>query len=353
MDLISGISVSNLGHCHPEVVAAVKEQVDKYMHVMVYGEYVQSPQVQLAELLASVLPASLSSVYFVNSGAEAIEGAMKLAKRCTGRKQFASFKNAYHGSTQGALSLMGDERLKQPFYPLLPDILSLRFNQQDDLQLITDLTAAVIVEPIQGEAGVVLPVSDFLKKLAERCAATGALLIFDEVQTGYGRTGRLFAFEHYGVVPDILCLAKGMGGGMPLGAFISSAKLMSFLSVNPELGHITTFGGHPVCCAAGYATLRIILAGDMMNMVQQKEKLFAERLKHKRIKNIRVKGLLVALELENFEQNKKVIDACVKNGLIVDWFLFNMKSMRIAPPLIITKEEIIKSCDIIIDCLNV
>jgi acetylornithine/N-succinyldiaminopimelate aminotransferase len=352
MDFISGISVSNLGHRHPNVVNAVKEQTDRYMHLMVYGEYVQSPQVNLAELLTSVLPDSLDNVFFVNSGAEAIEGAMKLAKRYTGRKQFISFKNAYHGSTQGALSLMGDDRLKTPFYPLLPEIRHLTFNNEDELNAITNQTAAVVIEPIQGEAGIILPRGNFLIKLRDRCNETGTLLIFDEIQSGYGRTGKLFAFEHYQVIPDILCLAKGMGGGMPLGAFISSGQIMSVLSVNPELGHLTTFGGNPVCCAAGYATLQTILSEKLLTDVKQKNTLFNDHLKHPNIKELRGIGFFLAVEFESFEVNKKVIASCIENGLIVDWFLFNMNSMRIAPPLIVTSEEIIKSCEIILESIN-
>lgn len=352
LDLISGISVCNLGHRHPNVVKAIKEQADKYMHVMVYGEYIQSPQVQLAALLSSLLPSSLQSVYFVNSGAEAIEGAIKLAKRSTGRTELISFKNSYHGSTHGALSLMGDERLKQPFRPLLPGVRHLEFNNLNDLNSITYKTAAVVIEPVQGEAGVVLAQNNFLQQVRKRCTETGSLLIFDEIQTGYGRTGKLFAFEHYNVVPDILCLAKGMGGGMPLGAFISSGKIMSGLAADPELGHITTFGGNPVCCAAGLATLQTIVDEELVNVVKKKNKLFIEQLKHPLIKQLRSKGLLIALEFDNFEINKKIIDNCIQNGVIVDWFLFNMKSMRIAPPLIISEAEIKKACSTIINAIN-
>ncbi|MBL7893565.1 MAG: aspartate aminotransferase family protein [Bacteroidia bacterium] len=352
LDMISGISVSNLGHCHPNVVQAVKQQADKYMHVMVYGEYIQSPQVQLAALLSSLLPSALQSVYFVNSGAEAIEGALKLAKRYTGRTELISFKNSYHGSTQGALSLMGDERLKQPFRPLLPDVRHLEFNNVEDLNFITTRTAAVVIEPIQAEAGVILPVEGFLQKLRERCTEMGTLLIFDEIQTGYGRTGKLFAFEHYNVTPDVLCLAKGMGGGMPLGAFISSQKIMSDLSTDPELGHITTFGGNPVCCAAGFATLQTIVTEKLVQDVEKKSGLIIDQLKHPLIRGIRSKGLLIAVEFENFELNKKIIDASIQKGVIVDWFLFNMKSMRLAPPLIISEDEISIACSTLLKCIN-
>ncbi|MBI2269157.1 MAG: aspartate aminotransferase family protein [Bacteroidetes bacterium] len=352
LDMISGISVSNLGHCHPSVVQAVKQQAGKYMHVMVYGEYIQSPQVQLAVLLSSLLPSALQSVYFVNSGAEAIEGALKLAKRYTGRTELISFKNSYHGSTQGALSLMGDERLKQPFRPLLPDVGHLEFNNVEDLNFITKRTAAVVIEPVQAEAGVILPREGFLQKLRERCTETGALLIFDEIQTGYGRTGKLFACEHYNVIPDVLCLAKGMGGGMPLGAFVSSQKIMSGLAADPELGHITTFGGNPVCCAAGLATLQTIVTEKLVNDVEKKHDLIIDHLKHPLIREVRSKGLLIAVEFESFELNKRIIDACIQKGVIVDWFLFNMKSMRIAPPLIISVEEIKKACHTILDCMD-
>lgn len=352
LDMISGISVSNLGHCHPNVVQAVKQQAEKYMHVMVYGEYIQSPQVQLAALLSSLLPSALQSVYFVNSGAEAIEGALKLAKRYTGRTELISFKNSYHGSTQGALSLMGDERLKQPFRPLLPDVRHIEFNNVEDLNFITQRTAAVVIEPVQAEAGVVLPRDGFLQKLRARCTETGTLLIFDEIQTGYGRTGKLFAFEQYNVTPDILCLAKGMGGGMPLGAFISSQKIMSGLAADPELGHITTFGGNPVCCAAGLATLQTIVTEKLVQGVEKKRGLIIDQLKHPLIREVRSKGLLIALEFESFEQNKRIIDACIQKGVIVDWFLFNMKSMRIAPPLIISEDEISIACSTLLKCIN-
>ena len=351
IDLISGISVSNIGHRHPKVIAAIKDQLDKYMHLMVYGEYIQSPQVQFAKLLSEHLPSTLSSVYFVNSGSEAIEGAMKLAKRFTGRTEIISFKNGYHGSTQGSLSIMGNEEFKNAFRPLLPDTKQIEFNNSDDLKLITSKTACVVVETIQGEAGAIVPQTNFLKALRERCTEVGALLVADEIQCGFGRTGKLFAFEHYNVVPDILCLAKGMGGGMPIGAFISSKEIMHSLTNNPILGHITTFGGHPVCCAAGLATLNVLLEEKLIDSVEEKEQLFRKLLKHPKIKSIKGKGLLLALEFDNYEQNKKIIDACIEKGVIVDWFLFNSHSMRIAPPLTITEEEIRFSCDIILKCI--
>ncbi len=352
IDLISGISVSNVGHRHPKVVAAIKDQLDKYMHLMVYGEFIQSPQVQLAKLLADNLPPNLSSVYFVNSGSEAIEGALKLAKRATGRTELMSFKNAYHGSTQGSLSIMGSEEFKNAFRPLLPDTRQIEFNNLEHLKYITEQTACVVVETIQGEAGAIIPENNFLKYLRERCTQVGALLVVDEIQCGFGRTGKLFAFEHYGFVPDILCLAKGMGGGMPIGAFISSKEIMNTLTNNPILGHITTFGGHPVCCAAALANLKIIVEENLAEGVEAKEYLFRALLKYPNIKPLKGKGLLLSIEFESYEQNKTIIDKCIEKGLITDWFLFNSNSMRIAPPLIITEEQIRKACEIIVESVN-
>ncbi len=352
LDLISGISVSNVGHRHPKVVTAIKEQVDKYMHTMVFGEYIQNPQVKLAKHLADNLPSNLSSVYFVNSGSEAIEGAMKLAKRFTGRTEIISFKNAYHGSTHGSLSIMGNEEFKNAFRPLLPDTKQLEFNNPSDFSQITERTACVVVETIQGEAGAIVPQNDFLKKLSIHCKLVGAMLVVDEIQCGFGRTGKLFAFEHYNFVPDILCLAKGMGGGMPIGAFISSKEIMNTLTNNPVLGHITTFGGHPVCCAAADATLSVLLEEKIMDEVEAKEQLFRSLLKHPKIKSIKGKGLLLSLEFESYEQNKSIIDKCIEKGVITDWFLFNSDSMRIAPPLIITEEEIQLACKAIVDSIN-
>jgi len=352
LDLISGISVSNVGHRHPKVVEAIKEQVDKYMHTMVFGEYIQNPQVKLAKHLADNLPSNLSSVYFVNSGSEAIEGAMKLAKRFTGRTEIISFKNAYHGSTHGSLSIMGNEEFKNAFRPLLPDTKQLEFNNPSDFSQITERTACVVVETIQGEAGAIVPQNDFLKKLSIHCKLVGAMLVVDEIQCGFGRTGKLFAFEHYNFVPDILCLAKGMGGGMPIGAFISSKEIMNTLTNNPVLGHITTFGGHPVCCAAADATLSVLLEEKIMDEVEAKEQLFRSLLKHPKIKSIKGKGLLLSIEFESYEQNKSIIDKCIEKGVITDWFLFNSDSMRIAPPLIITEEEIQLACKAIVDSIN-
>lgn len=353
LDLISGISVSNLGHRHPNVINAVKEQLEKYTYLMVYGEFVQSPQVKLATLLADNLPNTLNSCYLVNSGSEANEGAMKLAKRYTGRQQIISFKNAYHGSTQGCLSIIGSDDFKKSFEPLLPNITQLEFNNENDLAQITTKTACVIVEPIMGEAGVVAPTNNFLKKLRDKCTETGALLIFDEIQTGFGRTGKLFAFEHFGVIPDILTLAKAMGGGFPIGAFIASNEIMGSLKTNPILGHITTFGGHPVSCAAAYANLQTLLTEKVLiSSVPQKEQFFKDLLKHQKIKAIRSFGLLIAVEFDSFETNKAIIDTCIENGVLTDWFLFNDKSLRIAPPLIITEEEIKWACGVIVEAID-
>lgn len=352
IDLISGISVSNVGHRHPKVLSAIKNQLDKYMHLMVYGEYIQSPQVQLATLLTSLLPKKLSSVYFVNSGSEAIEGAMKLAKRYTGRTEIVYFKDAYHGSTQGSLSIIGNEEFKQAFRPLLPDTRQIRFNNIEDLTKITERTACVIVETIQGEAGAIVPEGDFLKQLRTRCNETGALLIADEIQCGFGRTGKLFAFEHFGFIPDIICMAKGMGGGMPIGAFVSSGEIMKTLTNNPILGHITTFGGHPVCCAASLAVLTVLMEENLMEQVEAKEILFRKLLNHPKIKSIKGKGLLLSLEFDSYALNKVIIDKCIENGVIVDWFLFNSNSMRIAPPLTISEEEITKACTVILKSIE-
>lgn len=352
IDLISGISVSNLGHGHPAVITSIKKQLDKYSHLMVYGEFVQSPQVQLAKKLSSLLPSSLNSVYFVNSGTEATEGALKLAKRFTQRNEIVSFYNAYHGSTQGALSVMGNEDLKRKFRPLLPGIRFIEFNNEKQLSHITEKTACVIIEPVQGEAGVRIPQKNFLKKLRQRCNQTGTLLIFDEAQTAFGRTGTMFSFEQYQVIPDILLLAKAFGGGLPLGAFVSSKKIMDSLKNNPALGHITTFGGHPLSCVSAYAALSSLQKEQLVRQVRKKEKLFKKHLKHKAIKEFRSAGLLMALEFESAEINHQVIRKCVEQGLITDWFLFCDKAMRIAPPLIINDKEIIESCRIILRAMD-
>jgi len=353
IDLISGISVSSVGHLHPQVVKAVTDQLGKYMHLMVFGEYIQSPQVRLAEKLASILPPALQSCYFVNSGSEAIEGALKLAKRYTGRSKIFSFINAYHGSSHGALSVMGNESFKRAFRPLLPDVHQLEYNNLKDLNRIDNLTACVIIEPVQGEAGVIPATQEFLDALRKRCHETGALLIFDEIQTGFGRTGKLFSFENYGIIPDIITLAKAMGGGMPIGAFISSQEIMNTLSFAPVLGHITTFGGHPVSCAAALATIEVLTNGNLPEQVKEKELLFIELLSdHPLVKKIRSAGLLMALEMPDFETNKRVIDKAIEKGVILDWFLFNSQSMRIAPPLIITKEQIISACKMIREAMD-
>jgi len=344
LDLISGIAVSNLGHSYPAVVKAIKKQADKHTHIMVYGEYIQSPQVAFAKKLCSKLPKQLDSVYFVNSGSEAVEGALKLAKRFTGRTGIVSFSNAYHGSTHGALSVMGDETLKMPFRPLLPDVTILAFGNSEELSNITKRTACVIVEPIQGEAGINVPSKAFFKALRKRCTETGTLLIADEIQTGFGRTGKLFAFEHFGIIPDIVTIGKAMGGGLPIGAFVASKKIMSSLSDNPALGHITTFGGHPLSCASGLAAFDILVSKKLYASAAKKEKLFRTLLKHKAIKGIRGMGLMLAVQFNSEELNKKVIENCIKNGIIADWFLFRADAMRIAPPLIITEAEIKLAC---------
>ena len=352
IDLISGIGVSNLGHGNPRVIEAIKTQVDKYMHLMVYGEYVQTPQVRFAEKLVSILPDNLQSVYFVNSGAEAVEGALKLAKRFTGRQQIISCHNSYHGSSHGALSVMGNEGFKQAYRPLLPGVNFISFNDLNDLKLITTQTACVIIETIQGEAGVRVPDISYMQALRQRCNETGTLLILDEIQAAFGRTGKLFAFEHFGIAPDILLLAKALGGGMPVGAFVSSNLIMGALKENPILGHITTFGGHPVCCAAGLAALEVLLEENLVAFVPEKEALMRSLLVHPAIKQVRGIGLMLAIELENFDINKKIIDRCIANGVITDWFLHCDNSMRIAPPLIITPEEIRTACAVIIEAIS-
>jgi len=352
LDLIAGIGVSSLGHRHPKVLEAVRGQLDRYLHTMVYGEYVLAPQVQLATLLAGQLPDPLDSVYFVNSGAEATEGAMKLAKRYTGRTEFVAAQYAYHGSTQGAASLMWPTTFTQPYYPLLPAIRHIDFNCAYCLQRITEQTAAVIVETVQAEWGLRTPQDGYLPALRKRCDEVGALLILDEIQAGYGRTGSLFAFEQYGIVPDILLLAKGMGGGMPIGAFVARRELMQVLSRDPILGHITTFGGHPVSCAAALATLQTLLQTDLIAQVPAKEALFRRLLRHPNIRHLRSAGLWLAVELDDFDQVQAVIQYGLAHGLIADWFLFNNRSIRIAPPLIISEAEIEEACRILLEGLH-
>ncbi len=352
IDLISGISVSNVGHCHPRVVEAVKKQAEKFMHLMVYGELVQSPQTKLAEKIAQLLPSSLNNIYFVNSGSEAIEGALKLSRRYTQRSEIISCKNAYHGSTTGALSIIGSEKYKNAFRPLTPMTRTITFNNLEDLEQISTQTAAVFIEPIQGEAGIILPEKNYLNALRKKCDETGTLLVFDEVQSGFGRSGKMFAFEHYNVVPDILVCAKGMGGGMPIGAFISSKEIMSSLMESPILGHITTFGGHPVSCAASLACIEVIEEEKLLEDIAAKEELFRKYLVHPKIKSIRGKGLFLAVEFESKEFNFAVNHACLELGVFVDWFLFNDHSMRIAPPLTISALEIEKACKIILQAIS-
>ncbi|RYD80062.1 MAG: aspartate aminotransferase family protein [Sphingobacteriales bacterium] len=347
IDLIAGISVCNIGHRHPAVVEAIKKQADEYLHIMVYGELVENPQVNYAKALTDHLPKNLNAVFYTASGSEATEGAMKLAKRFTGRSQIISFKNSYHGSTQGALSIMGSEYWQQAFRPLLPDILQLRYNNFEDLENITEQTACVIAETIQSEAGVIAPQNGWLKALRERCTKTGTLLVLDEIQCGFGRNGGLWAFEQFDVVPDVLLLGKALGGGMPLGAFIADKKIMDTLSYNPVLGHINTFGGHPVSCAAGLAAFTALLNENIIDDVNRKGESFKNLLRHPAIKNINSVGLMMAVEFDNFDTNKKIIDACIEQGVFTDWFLFAANALRIVPPLNISDEEITTACNVI------
>ncbi|MGK7393670.1 MAG: aspartate aminotransferase family protein [Candidatus Cyclobacteriaceae bacterium M3_2C_046] len=352
IDLISGIGVSNLGHRHPQVIEAIKAQLDKYLHIMVYGEFVESPQVQLASHLSDTLPASLNNCYFVNSGSEAVEGAIKLAKRFTGKPELVSCQQAYHGSSHGSLSLSGNELFKQAYRPLLPGVSHIPFGQPAYLDQITDRTAGFIMEIIQGEAGVRIADQEYYEQVRKRCNETGTMLIIDEIQTGYGRTGKFWAFEHFNLLPDILTCAKGMGGGMPLGAFIADREVMQVLKNDPILGHITTFGGHPVSASASLATLKVIQAEKLYQQAEVKAQLFKNFLKHPKIKSIRHKGLMMAVEFESFEILKPVIDKAIQNGVITDWFLYCDNAMRIAPPLIISEAEIEEACKILINCMN-
>ncbi len=355
-DLVAGVSVSNVGHANPEVVRAVQEQAARYMHVMVYGELVETPQVAYAAKIASLLPAPLESVYFVNSGAEAVEGALKLAKRYTGRTELISMRRAYHGSTHGAMTMMGTpegEEWKAAFRPLLPDVQAIEFNDFAQLGRITRRTACVLVEPVQGEAGVRLPAAGYLEALRRRCDEVGALLVFDEIQTGLGRTGELFAMQKYGVTPDIVCLAKAFGGGMPLGAFISSHAIMDTLQSNPVLGHITTFGGHPVCCAAGLAALNYLLEHDLVRQVETKGALYEQLLgAHPAVREIRRSGLLLAVELGSSERLFRMMALFKEEGILSDWFLFCDTAFRISPPLTVSEEEVRDSAAIILRCLD-
>ncbi|MCD6012782.1 MAG: aspartate aminotransferase family protein [Flavipsychrobacter sp.] len=351
LDLIGGISVCNIGHRHPAVVEAIKKQADEYLHVMVYGEVVQSPQVQYAKLLADHLPETLNCVYFTNSGAEATEGALKLARRVTGRTDIISCNKSYHGNTLGALSVMGDEYWRNAFRPLMPGVWHYDYNSEELLAAINEHTACVIIETIQAESGVITPYPDWLQQLRKKCTGTGTLLIFDEIQAGFGRTGTLWGLEHYDVVPDILLLGKALGGGMPLGAFISSREHMATLTTNPVLGHITTFGGHPVCCAAGMAAMKFLLDEKLIISVAEKEQLFVSLLKHPAIKAVRSKGLLIAVQLGSDKQVAETLQRCLQKHLFSDWFLFAPDCIRIAPPLTITNDEIHAACDILLSCL--
>jgi len=351
-DLISGISVSNVGHCHPKVLEAIHHQSQKFMHLMVYGEFNQSPQVNYAKKLTDLLPQKLNSIYYTTSGSEAVEGALKLAKRSTGKTELICFKQAYHGSTHGALSVMGDEYFKTSFRPLLPDVRILEFNNLKALELISSKTAAVIIEPIQGEAGVRKANRDYIKNLRKICDDHGTILIFDEIQTGFGRTGNLFVFEEFDVVPDILLISKGMGGGLPIGAFIASTDLMSNLTKNPILGHINTFGGNALCVAAANACLEIIISENLCSRAKQIENIITTKLKHPLIKEIRIHGALGAIDFYNEVLNMRVIKSCIEKGIICDWFLFCPTAMRIAPPLIITDSELIEALNTIVEVLN-
>ncbi len=352
IDMIAGFSVCNIGHSHPAVIKAIQEQVEKYMHVIVYGEFVQAPQVQYAKAITALLPENLNAVYFTNSGAEATEGAMKLAKRVTGRTKIVSFKGAYHGSTQGALSVMGDEYFKNAFRPLLPDILQLRYNNFEDIELIDNTVACVLVELVQAETGITPADKKWIAALKEKCESLCALLIIDEIQSGFGRTGTLFAFEQYGIVPDVLLTGKALGGGLPLGAFIASAKMMSALTQNPVLGHITTFGGNPVSCAAGMAALTVLHQSGWITAVKEKENYLVNHLHHPAILHRNHCGLWMSLQFESAALTKKIAAACIENGIITDWFLFAEDRIRIAPPLCITIDELIVAIDKIIASIN-
>lgn len=349
IDLVSGFAVSNVGHRHPAVLEALYDQLNKYLHVTVYGEFVQAPQVQLATKLLSVLPDPLNTVYFTNSGTEATEGAMKIAKKYTGRREIIAAEKAYHGSSQGALSLIGNPEYHRAYAPLLPEVKFIRYNAIEDIDRITSATAAIILEAVQGEAGIRVPDADYMQAIRHRCDETGTLLIFDEIQTGFGRTGELFAFMHYDIVPDILLLAKGMGGGMPIGAFIANKTVMDVITENPILGHITTFGGHPVSCAAALASLNVIVDNRLTEGVEQKAELFRRYLQHPAIREIRGLGLMLCLQMDSFTQVERISRYCAENGVIIDWFLHCDTALRIAPPLTINDEEIRTACRVIRD----
>jgi acetylornithine/succinyldiaminopimelate/putrescine aminotransferase len=351
-DLISGIGVSALGHRHPRIIAAIKAQIDKYLHVMVYGEFVQEASNQLAKLLASVLPASLDCTYLVNSGTEANEGALKLAKRLTGRTEIVACRKSYHGSTHGSLSVSGNEVKKNAFRPLLPGVRFIDYNKPEDLEQITSETACVIMETIQGDAGVRVPSREYMQAVRRRCDETGALLILDEIQAGMGRTGKLFAFEHFGITPDILTIGKAFGGGLPIAAFISSRERMQAFTSNPMLGHITTFGGNPVCAASALATLQVLTEGTLIQEVEEKGRLFEELLKHPTIKEVRRIGLLFAIDFDSAERVNRIVNKGKDLGIICYWFLSHPYSFRIAPPLTITKDEIKESCALILEAIE-
>lgn len=352
LDFVAGVSACTLGHCHPEVVRAIQEQCARYMHVMVYGEYVQKPAVDFCKLLAEHLPPQLNTTYLVNSGTEAIEGSVKLAKRATGRTQMIAAKDAYHGNTQGSMSLMGYEERKRPYRPLIPDVDFIEFNNEADILKITERTAGVVLESIQGGAGFIEPTNDYLAKVKRRCEEVGALLIIDEIQPGFGRTGKLFGFENYGFVPDIIAIGKGMASGMPVGAFVSSAELMRLLSHNPKMGHITTFGGNPVIAAASLATLKQLLTTDLMAQTLEKEKLFRKYLQHPLIESINGRGLMLAVIVKSAEICDYVVNYCQEHGLIVYWLLFEKRAVRLSPPLTLTEEEIKTGCEIILEALD-
>jgi acetylornithine/succinyldiaminopimelate/putrescine aminotransferase len=351
LDLIGGISVCNVGHGRPEVIKAVKAQAEEYLHIMVYGELIQSPQVEYAALLTEYLHESLNCVYFTNSGAEATEGAIKLARRVTGRPDIIAANKSYHGNTTGALSVMGDEYWRNAFRPLMPGVWHYDYNSDELIDNINEQTACVILETVQAEAGVIAPKDNWLQKVRAKCDATGTLLILDEIQCGFGRTGKLWGFEHFGITPDVVLLGKALGGGMPLGAFVASFETMQALTENPVLGHLTTFGGHPVCCAAGKAAFEVLQKESLVSQVADKSKLFEDLLKHDKIRAVRSKGLLIAVELENFEAVTKTLERCLQKGLFSDWFLFASDCLRIAPPLTITYDEIRKGCMILLSCL--
>jgi acetylornithine/succinyldiaminopimelate/putrescine aminotransferase len=352
IDLISGIAVSAIGHRHPKVVSAIKDQVDKHLHVMVYGEYIQASSNALAKKFTDLLPQNLNCCYFVNSGTEANEGALKLAKRVTGRTEIISCRKSYHGSTHGSLSVSGNELKKRAFRPLLPDVRFVNFGVMEDLEMITEKTACVIIETIQGDAGVRIPSREYMKALRQKCTATGTILILDEIQSGMGRTGKFFAFEHFDIVPDILTVAKAFGGGLPIGAFVASREMMNNFTFEPMLGHITTFGGNPVCCASALATLEVLEEENLIAQVERKGKMFEDLLKHKSIKEIRRIGLMFAVDFDSAERVSRIVESAKQNGVICYWFLSHPYSFRIAPPLTITDDEIRESCEIILKAID-